>query len=457
MSSCTPQQAERLARAIRIRTTTVRSSEPARDPAFAPFEAFFVFLRTEFPTVASRLQWERICDVGLLASWLPASGGAAAPAVLLYAHCDVVPAGDRSRWSHGPFDGDVADGWVWGRGALDDKGTLIAVFEALEALAAEGWQPAVAVHVAVGCDEEARGTGARSIAQALAGRGVRLACVLDEGSVIARGMLPFFASPIALVGTSEKGVADVAIQVEGSAGHAAMPGARTAAGVLAAIVADLERHPFPARLIPAVDAMFRCLGRHAGGAARPALRLLRPLLPLAAGLLGREVGALLRTTQAVTRLAAGEAENVLPSQAGAVVNLRILPGDTAAGVVARLRRRATRLAPRGFGLTVELAGDACDPVAASPDAGAAWDAITATLRDLVPEAVVAPTLVTAYTDSRHFAPIADAVYRLMPAVLERGEIARVHGFDERISLENYGLMIAFYRGVIARLARGTVS
>lgn len=452
MSRCTQEQAERLARAIRFPTTTIRSPQPAADPLFSAFETFFVFLRAEFPLASSRLRWERICDLGMLASWLPAAGGG--EGVLLYAHCDVVPAGEQSRWSHGPFDGDIADGYVWGRGALDDKGTLIAIFEALEGLLAEARQPAVPLYVAVGADEEARGSGARTIARVLAGRGVRLSCVLDEGSVIAQGMLPFLSRPAALVGTSEKGVADVAIKVEGPAGHAAMPGARTAAGVLAAIVADLERHPFPARLIPAVDAMFRCLGRHTRGLARLATRLLRPLLPLAAGALGRETAALVRTTQAVTRLAAGDAQNVLPAEASASVNLRILAGDTVASAAARLRRRAARQVPSGFRLTVEVAGDAHEPVPASPDNGPAWDAINDTLRDVLPEAVIAPMLVTAYTDSRHFAPIADAIYRLMPAVLDRGEVARIHGVDERVSLENYGLMIAYYRGVIARLACG---
>ncbi len=452
MSRCTQEQAERLARAIRFPTTTIRSPEPAADPLFSAFETFFVFLRAEFPRASSRLRWERICDVGLLASWLPESGDGAG--LLLYAHCDVVPAGDESHWSHGPFAGDIADGWIWGRGALDDKATLIAIFEALERLIAEGRQPAVPLYVAIGADEEARGRGARTIARALAGRGVRLRCVLDEGSVIAQGLLPFLSPPAALVGTSEKGVADVTIKVEGSAGHASMPGPRTAAGVLAAVVADLERHPFPARLIPAVDGMFRCLGRRTRGLARPAMPLLRTLLPLASRALGREVAALVRTTQAVTRLAAGEAANVLPAEAAASVNLRILPGDTVAGAEARLRRRAARLVPSGFRLTVEVAGDAHDPVPASPDSGPAWEAITETLHEVLPEAVIAPTLVTAYTDSRNFAPIADAIYRLMPAVLDRGEIARIHGFDERISLENYGLMIAYYRGVIARLACG---
>jgi carboxypeptidase PM20D1 len=452
--SCTRDQAERLARAIRLRTITIIGAEPAGDRSFAAFEDFFAFLRVEFPRAAGRLRWERVSALGLLGAWLPPSAGAAPGGLLLYAHCDVVPPGDESRWTHAPFGGETAEGYVWGRGTLDDKGVLLAILEAVEALIAGGFEPAKPVYIAIGCDEETEGRGARAIAARLAADGIRPDWMLDEGSVIADGVLPFLGRPAALVGTAEKGVVDVEIRVDGAAGHASMPGARTAAGVLAAVIADLERHPFPARLTPAVSGMFRCLGRGAGPAVRAALAVARPLLPLACGALGPQLAAMLRTTQAVTRLAAGEADNVLPSSAAAHVNLRILPGDTPAGVLARLARRTARRVPRGFRGSVRATGDPHDPVAASPASGPAWDAIGATLRELLPEAVLAPMLVTACTDSRHFAGIAGAIYRLMPALLDSSEIARIHGVDERLSLDNYGRMIAYYGRVIARLARG---
>jgi carboxypeptidase PM20D1 len=315
--------------------------------------------------------------------------------------------------------------------------------------------PRRSIYLAFGGDEEIAGSGAVALAEALTRRGVRLSCVLDEGSVIADGVIPFLTRPVAMVGLAEKGFANIEIIVGGKAGHSAMPGRGTAAGALSAAVAAIERQRFPLRLTPTVARFFRSLAPHTKGPMKAALRLVRPLWPLLRGALSqdRSIDALLRTTQAVTILRSGDKENVIPDSARAVINLRLLPGDSSASALARIRKVANKSTPRGFSAEVRfLEGvPVSEAIAESRPNAALWAALREAVSLVAPEAVIAPFLVVMYTDSRRFAGIADAIVRLHPVVLTQEDIARIHGVDERISLENYGRMIAFYRNVIQKV------
>jgi carboxypeptidase PM20D1 len=454
--TCSPEQAERLGRSVRFRTVTLVSGDPLTQPGYGEFRAFEEFLRSEFPRVSRGLKWESPGPLALLLTWEPADPENTRPAVLLYAHYDVVPAGPDAGWSHLPFSGELADGFVWGRGTLDDKGTLLGILEAAEGLLAEGFRPRRTIYLAFGGDEETTGRlGAASIAALLAARGVRLSCVLDEGSFI--GNLPFIRRPAALVGIAEKGFANVELVVEGSAGHSSTPGRGTSAGALAAVVAAIERRRFPARLTPTVQRFFRALAPHAAGLLGPALRFPRLLWPILHRRLSADpsTDALIRTTQAVTILRAGEKENVIPHQARAVINLRLLPGESSQSALSRIERTARRNLSRRFTLKAGfLEGTTrSEPVPESSPDPALWKIIEESIREVCPPAIVAPFLVVVYTDSRKFVDLTACIVRLLPMVLGSAELARIHAFDERISLENYGRMIRFYGSFI----RGTGS
>jgi carboxypeptidase PM20D1 len=387
------------------------------------------------------------------------------PALLFYAHFDVVPPGDETAWSHGPFSGDEAEGFVWGRGALDDKNCLMGIMEAVETLVGAGRRPVSTVYIAFGGDEETTGRhGAAVIAQTLAARDVRLSCVLDEGSCISDGILSFVPRPVAMVGCAEKGFANVQVIVRGKSGHSSTPGRGTAAGALAAVVATVERRRFPPRLSGTVVRFFRAIAPHVPGLLGIALRLARPLWPFVRRALSANptVDALLRTTQAVTMMHSGEKENVIPNEARAVVNVRLLPGDTPASALQRVERVARRAmrarrsvstrrgVPAVFSLEVRLlpGATASDPVPESRPPGWLRDALRGAILDVEPRAIIAPFLVVVYTDSRKFAAIADSIVRLHPVVLTAAEVGRIHSVDERISFENYGRMIGFYERLL---------
>jgi carboxypeptidase PM20D1 len=235
-----------------------------------------------------------------------------------------------------------------------------------------------------------------------------------------------------------------------------MPGRGTAAGALAVVTAAIEKHRFPARLTPVVARFFSSLAPHARGAMGIALRLLKPLWPLLRGALTADasVDALLRTTQAVTIMRAGEVFNVIPAEARAVVNIRLLPGDTAAGALAHIQRVAQRALSGRFSLEVRFLPQSTlsEPVPESRMEPALWKAVENAVAHIEPRAIIAPFLVVGATDSRQFAPLADAIVRFMPAILDAQDVARLHGVNERLSLENYGRMIAFYTRVMRTAA-----
>ena len=457
--TCDNDQADRLARAVRFRTITIASESPRTDPCYPEFVSFVAFLREQFPLAAARLEWEQLGDFALLLTWRPTPGPANGPGLLFYAHFDVVPAGDESAWTHPAFGGLCADGFVWGRGTLDDKNTLMALMESVESLLQDGFQPARTVYLAFGGDEEALGDlGAGTIARELTGRGVRLACVFDEGSVIADRIVRFIARPLAMIGLAEKGLANIEVTVTGTPGHSSMPGRGTAAGALAAVIASIEKDRFPPRLIPVVARFFASIAPHARGAISVALRLLKPLWLLLRGAVTADesVDALLRTTQAVTMLRSGEVPNVIPCEARAVVNLRLLPGDTTSGALAHVERAARRALPGGFALRVGFLPRTTlsEPVPEARIEPGLWKAVEDSVRLVEPSALTVPFLVVAATDSWQFAPLTDAIVRFMPATLTAEDVARLHGVDERISLENYGRMIAYYGRILRVLSAG---
>ena len=427
--------AERLAALIRIPTV---SDAATRDEA--TFAAFRDRLAQLYPLVHAGLEREVVGGGTLHLVW---RGGDARPIVLM-AHHDVVPVTDQP-WQRDPFGGEIVDGVLHGRGALDDKGPLVAVLEAVEGLLAEGFLPSGDVHVVSGHDEEVRGSGARAIAERLAAQGVRPSLVLDEGGAVVEGVVPGVRGPLAMIGLSERGTADVRLTTRSSGGHAAIPPRRQATVRLATALTRIERHPFPARSNPAIVAMAAALGPRLPPPVAAVLRS-RASAPAVAQLLaaiGGVSGALVRTTVAVTRLRAGEAANVLAAEATAELDIRIAPGGSVQGVLDRLRRVV-----RDPSVRIELvAGDEPPPFSRSD--GPVWDRVAAAVRAAYPDALPVPYVMVQASDARHYGDLGAEVYRFMPFAITADELAAIHGADERVSIRSLEAGIAFHRHLLS--------
>ena len=443
--------AKRLAGAIPIRTVS-SLDDPAAN--LAEFDRLHAYLEQNFPKVHATLKREVVGQKALLYTWT-GSDPRAKP-IALMAHQDMVPIapGTEKAWSVDPFGGEIKDGFVWGRGTLDNKGNLFAQMEAIELLLASGFQPKQTVYLAMGDDEEVSGLrGALPIAELLQSRGVKLDWVLDEGLLVLDGVLPGLSKPAALIGLAEKGYATFFLSLDTAPGHSSMPPAHSAIGRLSAALARLEANPMPGGIQGVAGQMFGTLAPEMSGINRVMLSNLWLTAPLVEGQLQKSPSsnAMLRTTTALTIVRAGNKDNVLPGRAEAAVNFRVLPGDTIDSVEAHLRKQ---LGDDEIKIKRYPGNSEASPV--SPTDSAGYRTIERSVRQSFPDAIVAPGLMTAATDSRHFSILSDAVFRFSPFRMKNEDLARFHGTNERLAISNYGEMIGFYQQLL-RNASGALS
>ena len=442
--------AERLAGAIRI--PTISAEEAATFDADA-FRRLHAYLQTAFPRVHSQLRREIVGTHSLLYTWQGTDSSL--DPILLIGHMDVVPIepGTEEKWQQDPFDGRIADGFIWGRGAIDNKSAVVGILEATEMLLAEGFRPARTVYLAYGHDEEVGGTaGAREIAALLRSRGIQLEMVLDEGGVIGDRILAGITEPVALVGIAEKGFVTIELSARVAGGHSSLPPARTAVGIVSAAVAKLEENPLPARLDGPTRELFNRIGPLLPLAQRAVFANLWLTRPLVIGRLEQRpvTNAMVRTTTAPTIFQAGTKDNVLPSHARAVVNFRILPGDTVATVVEHVRREIddSRVEVRTVGRF------SAEPSTVSRTDSQSFRTLERTIRSVRPEAIVAPYLVVVVTDARYYSGLSQNIFRFLPLRLTARDLERVHGSDERIGIREYEAGIRTYRQLVINAAAG---
>ncbi|MDB5901013.1 MAG: hypothetical protein JWP41_4615 [Ramlibacter sp.] len=439
--------ADKLAGAIRFRTVS-----SADDPKLNAdeFRKLHAFLEQRFPLVHARLKREFVGDLSLLFTW-QGSDPAAKP-IALMAHHDVAPIapGTEARWQVPPFDGVVKDGYVWGRGAWDDKGNLVAQLEAVEMLLAAGFQPRQTVYIVSGADEEVSGQrGAAAIVKLLQERKVRLDFVIDEGLVLTEGVIPGLTAPAALIGVAEKGYVTVQLKVTTAPGHASMPPppGTTAIVKISAALKRLDDEQFPGELKGVARELFDTLAPEMRGLQRVALSNLWLFGPIVEKQLAKapSTNAMLRTTTALTIVNAGNKHNVIPGVAEAVLDFRILPGDTRQTVLQHVRDKV------GPEVEVSIIGRSTDPTPITSTDTASYRAMERTLRSLFPDTLVAPALYVAASDSQHFVPIADSIYRFSPVRAKPEDLPRLHGTNERISVANLGELVRFYHQLLRNL------
>src|SRR5512139_676659 len=237
------QVAGNLAAAVRCKTVPLDESGTPDPQAF---QQLHQMLETTYPLVHQKLKREVINGFSLLYTW-QGSRPDLEP-VMLMAHQDVVSA-DPTEWTHPPFDGVIAEGFIWGRGTLDIKNQLISIMEAAETLLQQGYRPERTILFGMGHDEETGGVnGSKVMGELLKQRGVQLAGIVDEGGGISAGLAPGVRGNIGLIGVSEKGYLTVEFTVKGQPGHSSTPPPQTAIGILSRALARLEAHPMPTHL-----------------------------------------------------------------------------------------------------------------------------------------------------------------------------------------------------------------
>jgi carboxypeptidase PM20D1 len=437
--------ARRLSQAVQI--PTVRHQDRAED-VDAEWTRLHDFLQATYPTAHAAMTREEVASRTLVYTW-PGSDPTLAPIVLM-AHQDVVPVtpGTEGDWKHPPFSGAIAEDAVWGRGAIDDKGSLIGIFEAVETLAKQGFKPKRTVIIVSGGDEEVTGQGAPAAAALLKSRGIKAEFVLDEGLAVLIDN-PISRGKVAVIGTAEKGYATLKVTARAPGGHSSAPPA-DAGGVvtLSKAVVAIAGKPFPMAFRGPGAEMVQSLAPSAPFMVRMAVAnqwLFGPLLIKQAGATPPGA-ALLHTTIAPTMLKGSPKENVLPQDATAWINYRIAPGDSSATVMARAKAAVGDLP-----VTLAWNKPPNEPSPVSSTSSWGWKVVAATA-GAVAGAPVAPSLVTAGTDSRFLTPVAKDVYRFQPVEFGMKDIEMIHGTNEHMTLKNLEKMVQFYARLVATAA-----
>ncbi|MBF0672620.1 MAG: M20/M25/M40 family metallo-hydrolase [Salinibacterium sp.] len=430
-----------------IRIPTV-SRLDAAEVDWEQFRRLIDALPGMYPLAHEYLDRELVAGHSMLYRWAGLEEGA--PSVLM-AHYDVVAASDEG-WRHPPFSGEIVEEGgqrlIWGRGTLDDKGSMVAILEAVEGALAEGFRPLHDIYLCFGHNEETAGDGAARVVDLLESRGVRPRLVSDEGGAVVEGIFPGVDDPIAVVGVAEKGIMSLVLTVEQQGGHASTPPRLAATARLARAIVALNKRPFRAGFTPTNLEMIRTLGAHARNPLRFAftnLWLTKPLLLLLFKRLSDETAAIVRTTQVVTQLDGAMASNALAERATATVNIRIAIGSSVAEAVEHVRRAINDPLVR-----LEVHGPS-EPSPVSPTSGAAWQAVKDSIEETYPGTIVTPYVMLGASDSRHFTRISDHVYRFSPFEMSKEERGTLHAKNERMRVDTFLRGIEFYRRLIARL------
>lgn len=436
-----PAAVQRLSRSLTFRTLSSQDGE-VDGQAFTDFQ---LWLLDQYPGFYRVMDVDLVQEHSVIATWK--GRDPSLPHVVLLAHQDVVPIADPSRWTHEPFSGQVVDGFVWGRGAIDDKGSLLALHEAVSRLTASGFTPERTLHFVFSHDEELGGSGARAASTWLRERSIEVEAIYDEGLIIADGLIPGIPGKVGLIGVVERGYATFEVVAKGRDGHASMPPPEggTAVAVLASAIRRLEENPRTPSLEGPADQLFDWVGPEMDPVNRAVFANRWLLGPVIVGqMTGKaSTNASLRTTFAPTMLRASPQENVLPAEAAVTVNFRLHPRDSIQGIQTWLEQTID-----DDRISVRLLGEGNEPSATASIDSRAFRALQHSFAEVFPGMPVAPGLFVAATDSRWLQEHTDDIYRFQPVPTTSEDLGRIHGVDERIAIEDWGRMIVLYERLL---------
>ena len=429
--------AKKLSEMVKVPTISLRGNED-----LTQFYKLHEVMKENFPLVFSKLECTEI-EGNLLFRWPgkdPKRNG-----LLLMGHQDVVTA-DEPNWERDPFSGEIIDGNIHGRGAMDCKSTVFSEFQAIEELLQEGFEPPCDIYLATAVDEEISGDGAPKLVNYLKSKGVRLDVAMDEGGAILKDQLPTMKGWCAAIGLLEKGYIDLKVIAKGKGGHSSTPKSNTPLARLSKFVADIEKDkPFKAEISGPVYAMLDEAAPYLGFPLRMVLGnmwLFKGLLTKVLPLVSPMCNAFTRTTFCCTMAGGSNTPNVIPSEAYIVCNLRTSPHQNVDESLAVLKKYADK-----YDLEFEIihARNASNCVDYK---GEEFGYLKKCLNECYPDASVIPYLMTGGTDCRHYEDVADNCLRFCPIKMSNEQLAAMHAANESIGVWEVAHCVKFYKHYI---------
>lgn len=422
---------DRFCQSLRLKTIWPRTGEID----YSQFDAFLPLLKTLYPAVFDVLEVNVVNKYGLLLKW---KGKSSEKPVVLMAHYDVVAA-DAVKWSCDPFGGEIRDGKVWGRGALDTKCIITALLEAGELLVKQGFVPQNDIWFSFGNNEETGGDTVPAIVDWLQSHHVQPWFVLDEGGAVVSSPALGVKGDYAMIGVSEKGVCDTIVTMHGLPGHSATPKDSDATLRLNRAIDRIVQKQEKAVLSETVKHMLTEIARDASFPLRLVFGNLWLFAPLVRKIMASnpETNAMVRSTVALTKLQGSDTINVIPNEAVAGFSVRVAPWDTTDSMLAHL----AALAGENADVRAEYR---FEPSPVSPADSDAFSLLRSAVDAVYPGVPAVPYVMNGGTDSKHFTRICDKVYRFAGFRFSAAERAAMHGNDETLRTQSYLDGVRFY-------------
>lgn len=414
-------------------------SDPDTGSSPEDFAKFREITWEMFPDIRNACEF-RDFDGAMLLRW-KGSDQSRRP-VLFMNHYDVVPA-KAEDWKYPPFSAEVAEGKIWGRGTLDDKGGFWAMLQAANELAAEGFVPSRDIFFEINCNEETFGEGARTIAEWLHDKGIRFDMIFDEGGDIVREPISVAKGTFAMIGVGEKSVVNMKFTARSSGGHASTPEKNTPLVRLGRFMAHVDRQQvFKVELPPAIAEMLMVMAPYSdriGKLIGRADRLRKPLGMLMPAL-GATTGAMVATTIAFTQIGGGEAVNVIPGEAWVIGDMRCSHHQGQESSI----RAITKIAEK-YGLETEIIHR--EPESRLADhKGEAFRLASEAVMATVPGVdACAPYIMTGGSDSRFFDKLSDQCIRFLPFTIDAEQMESIHGINECVAVDTLVPAVDYYK------------
>lgn len=438
-----------LSQAIQIKTI---SPEDPADFDSAAFRQFNLFLQRTYSLAWQKLAPVTIREFSLLFKWQGSDPGL--KPVILMGHSDVVPVAEESLkdWQASPFGGEIRNGNIWGRGTIDDKMSVIGILEATEMLLKQGFQPKRTIYLAFGHDEEVGGKGAQAIVKELQTQNIKAEFVLDEGYAITQKLVPGLETDVALIGISEKGFASLELTANVEGGHSSMPKNETAIDLISRAIVKLRERPFDSQITPPVQEFIEHLG--------PEMPAFQKMAFANSGLFESIIlntyqktpsgNALVTTTMAPTIFRSGLKENVIPAEARAILNFRLLPGTSINAIVSRVKSVID-----DDRVKIHVKDFSSEPSPVSSTEAFGYQQLNKTIKQIFPNTLTSPGMVLAATDSRFYYALSPNVYRFLPYKINKENINSFHGVNEKIAVSEFEDAIQFYVQLLKNVNENT--
>jgi carboxypeptidase PM20D1 len=434
---------QHMSEAIQFQTIS-SSQKPISETSF---NQFVDWLKQTYPILFRKFEIQQVEGYSLFLKW-QGSNESLKP-ILLTAHYDVVPviSGTESLWRYPPFSGEIAEGYVWGRGALDDKGAVISMLEAASKLEQQGFQPERSIYFSFGHDEELGGAnGAGKVVEFAKNSNIQFLWSLDEGAFLFEGMIPGVEKIMGTINVAEKGSVTLKVIATSEGGHSSMPPKHTAVGILADALIKLEKNPMPGGLDGLSSYLLDAASRYMPFSKRMLFANQWLFKKIIEDKLYDSVvmKAQMITTTAPTMLSASPKANVLAIEAVATVNFRIHPRDSIKSITEHVNLVINN--PNVRVEQVDGWGNPASRVSSIESEG--YKTLVQSTYEIHDSVVLTPGLMIAASDSRHYSKISDNSYRFNPMLVTRDDIASFHGTNEKISINNLILATKIYSRIM---------